>query len=179
MLQNGAEMMVLLSRREVKHSGNGEQDRKLTDDDKGGSGSGTGGSASTGAEGAKNKAAKMSMDQAYAEIERLKQENDRKDPLIADLTKQLDEANKVLESQEKGRLISEILPRSQFRMDELVGKSVEDLKNIRATLELAMPPKVNSVRFGVQGGDLSDREKGLTVGDLSFATAQKRKAGAA
>jgi hypothetical protein len=36
----------------------------MTDDKDGGSGSGSGGSA--GAEGPKNKAAKMSMDQAYA-----------------------------------------------------------------------------------------------------------------
>jgi len=151
----------------------------MTNDDKGGSGSGTGGSAGAGADGAKNKTAKMSMDQAYAEIEGLRKVVAEKDSLIADLTKQLDEANKVLESQEKGRLIGEILPRSSFKMDDLVGKSVEDLKNIRATLDQAMPPKVKSVRFGVQAADLSDREKGLTVGDLSFSTAQKRKAGVA
>jgi hypothetical protein len=148
----------------------------MTDDKEGGSGSGTGGSAGAGAEGAKNKTAKMSMDQAYAEIEGLRKLVGEKDALISDLTKQLDEANKVLESQEKGRLISEILPRSSFKIDDLVGKSVEDLKNIRATLDQAMPPKVNSIRFGVQAVDLSDREKGLTVGDLSFSTAQKRKA---
>jgi hypothetical protein len=147
----------------------------LTDDDKGGSGSGTGGSADAGADGAKNKTVKMSMDQAYAEIENYKRVVGEKDSLIADLTKHLDEANKVLESQEKGRLIGEILPRSSFKMDDLVGKSVDDLKNIRATLDQAMPPRVNSVRFGVRGADLSDREKGLTVGDLSIVTAQKRK----
>jgi hypothetical protein len=147
----------------------------MTDDDKGGSGSGTGGSAGAGDPGAKNKNAKMSMDQAYAEIENYKRVVGEKDSLISDLTKQLDEANKVLESQEKGRLIGEILPRSSFKMDDLVGKSVEDLKNIRATLDQAMPPKVNSVRFGVQAADLSDREKGLTIGDLSVVTAQKRK----
>ena len=98
-----------------------------------------------------------------------------RDSLIADLTKQLDEANKVLESQEKGRLIGEILPRSQFKMDHLIGKSVEDLKNINTTLHYAMPPRVNSVRFGVHGADVNDREKGLTVGDLSVVTAAKRK----
>jgi hypothetical protein len=145
----------------------------MTDDKDGGSGSGTGGSA--GAEGPKNKAAKMSMDQAYAEIEGLRRVVGEKDALINDLTKLLDEANKVLESQEKGRLIGEILPRSQFKMDDLVGKSVEDLKNIHATLSRAMPPRVNSVRFGVHGADVSDREKGLTVGDLSVVTAAKRK----
>lgn len=138
-----------------------------------GSGSVTGGSV--GAEGQKNKTAKMSMDQAFAEIEGLRKIASEKDSLIADLTKQLDEANKVLESQEKGRLIGEILPRSQFKMDDLIGKSVEDLKNINATLHYAMPPRVNSVRFGVHGADVSDREKGLTVGDLSVVTAAKRK----
>ena len=145
----------------------------MTDDKDVGSGSGTGGSA--GAEVPKNKAAKMSMDQAYAEIEGLRRVVGEKDALIKDLTNLLDEANKVLESQEKGRLIGEILPRSQYKMDDLVGKTVEDLKNISATLSRAMPPRVNSVRFGVHGADVSDREKGLTVGDLSVVTAAKRK----
>jgi len=137
----------------------------LTDDKEGGSDS----------KDTKNKAAKMSMDQAYAEIENYKRVVGEKDSLISDLTKQLDEANKVLEDQERGRLIGEIMPRSSFKMDDLVGKSTEELKSMRATLDCAMPPKVNSVRFGVQGADLSDREKGLTIGDLSFSTAQKRK----
>jgi hypothetical protein len=122
----------------------------------------------------KNKTAKMSMDQAYAEIERLKKKGEEDEALIQDLTKQLAEANSVLESQEKGRLIGEILPKSNFKVDELSGKSVDDLKNIRATLDQAMLPKVNSVRFGVRGMDLSDREKGLTVGDLSVVTAKRK-----
>ncbi len=133
--------------------------------------------ANSGAE-SKNKAAKMSIDQAYAEIEGLRRTVVERDSLISDLTKQLDEANKVLESQEKGRLIGEILPKSQFKMDDLVGKSVEDLKNINTTLSHAMPPRVNSVRYGVVGADVSDREKGLTVGDLSVVTATKRKGAA-
>ena len=133
--------------------------------------------ANSGAE-SKNKAAKMSIDQAYAEIEGLRRTVAERDSLISDLTKQLDEANKVLESQEKGRLIGEILPKSQFKMDDLVSKSVEDLKNINTTLSHAMPPRVNSVRFGVVGADVSDREKGLTVGDLSVVTAAKRKGAA-
>jgi hypothetical protein len=125
-----------------------------------------------------NKFAKMSMDQAYAEIENFKRVVAEKDSVIADLTKNLDEANKVLESQEKGRLIGEILPRSKYNVETLAGKSVDDLKEIRATLDLAMPPRVNSVRFGVHGADLSDREKGLTVGDLSVVTATNRKGAA-
>ena len=118
----------------------------------------------------------MSMDQAYAEIKILQKENKDQAIVIQDLTKQLEEANKVLEGQEKGRLIGEILPRSNFKVADLAGKSVDDLKNIRGTLDAAMPPRVNSVRFGVHGADLSDREKGLTVGDLSVVTAAKRKA---
>ena len=73
-------------------------------------------------------------------------------------------------------MIGEIIPRSNFKSDELWEKSTEELKSIRATLDQAMPPRVNSVRFGVHGADLSDREKGLTVGDLSVVTAAKRKA---
>ena len=123
----------------------------------------------------KNKTAKMSMDQAYAEIESYKRQVAEKDAVIVDLTGQLNEANKVLESQEKGRLIGEIMPRSRFKIDDLAGKSVDDLKNIRGTLDQAMPPHVNGVRFGVYGADLSDRERGLTVGDLSVVTAARRK----
>lgn len=124
----------------------------------------------------KNKIAKMSMDQALAENVALKQQIDQKDKMITDLTTQLKAANDVLESQEKAKLIGEILPLSTFKMDDLVGKNIEDLKNIRATLDQAALPKVNSARFGVLGADVSDREKGLTVGDLSVVTASKRKA---
>jgi len=141
-------------------------------------GSISGAVGSVGADTPKNKAAKMTIDQAFAEIESLRRTVGEKDSLIGDMTKQLDEANKVLEGQEKARLIGEILPISQFKIDELVGKSVEDLKNINATLTLAMPPRINSVRFGVVGADISDREKGLTVGDLSVVTAAKRKGAA-
>ena len=141
----------------------------------GGSGSGSGNPSGTSPADSKNKVAKMSMDQAYAEIERLQKENKDQATIIQDLTKQLDEANEVLESQEKGRLIGEIMPRSNFKIADLAGKSVDDLKNIRGTLDAAMPPRVNSVRFGVHSADLSDREKGLTVGDISVVTAAKRK----
>jgi hypothetical protein len=152
----------------------------MTDDNVSGSGSGTGGSAGAGADGTKNKAAKMSMDQAYAEIENYKRVVGEKDSLISDLTKQLDEANKVLDGQERGRLIGEILPRvhDSITAADLAGKSTEELKSMRATLDVAMPPKVNSVRFGVHAADLSDREKGLTVGDMSVVTAAKRKGAA-
>jgi len=122
-----------------------------------------------------NKAAKFSMDEAFSRIKTLENDVTEKDKLITALTGQLDEANKVLQSQEKGKLIGEILPRSSFKIDYLVSKSPEELKEIKATLGMAVPPKVNSVRFGVLGADVSDREKGLTVGDLSVVTAAKRK----
>lgn len=114
----------------------------------------------------------MSMDQALAEVERLTKESERKDGIITDLTQQLDEANKVLEGQQKAKLIGEILPRSSFKLDELAGRSVEELQSVLATLDQAMPPKVHNARFGL---DLTDREKGLTIGDLSVVTAEKRK----
>ena len=123
----------------------------------------------------KNKVAKMTMDEAFATIESQVSEIKQQKELIGDLTKQLEEANTVLEGQEKAKLIGDIMPKSNFKVADLAGKSVDDLKNIRATLDQAMPPRVNSVRFGVRGADLSDREKGLTVGDLSIVTAARRK----
>ena len=124
----------------------------------------------------KNKTAKVSMDELLVENEQMRHVIAEKDSIIADLTKQLQEANNILEGQQKSKLISEIIGRSNFKMDDLIGKSVEDLQNIRATLEQAVYPKVNSVRYGVLAADVSDRELGLTVGDLSIVTAQKRKA---
>ena len=129
-----------------------------------------------GADGVKNKTVKMSMDQALARNAELEKLVGEKDTLLVDMTKQLQEANNVLEGQEKARLIDEIMPRSSFKMDELVTKNMDELKSIRATLDQARLPKVNSARFGVHRADVSDREKGLTVGDLSWVTAQKRKA---
>ena|GEM_PF-2973562 len=148
----------------------------MTDDKKGGSSSDTSDPKGDDKGDVKNKTAKISMDEALAQLEDSKRVMGEKDQLIADLTAQLKEANDVLEGQEKAKLIGEILPRSSFSMDMLVAKSIEDLKNIRATLDQARLPKVNSVRFGVSAADVSDREKGLTVGDLSIVTANKRKA---
>jgi len=116
------------------------------------------------------------MDQLLVENEQMRRVIAEKDSMIADLTKQLQEANNILEGQQKSKLINEILARSNFKMDDLMGKSIEDLQNIRATLEQAVYLKINSVRYGVVAADVSDRELGLTVGDLSIVTAQKRKA---
>jgi hypothetical protein len=154
----------------------------LNDDDKSGSGAGAGAAGvppagdGAGKDVTKNKTVKMTMDSVMAANADLVAKNKEKDLIIGDLTRQLSEANDILEGQEKARLISEIMPRSSFKLDELNAKTPEELKSIRATLDFAMPPKANSVRFGVSAADLSDREKGLTVGDLSFSTAKKRKA---
>ncbi len=123
-----------------------------------------------------NKSVKMSMDQALAELEQLRKSIGEKDSLIADLTNQLKDANEYINDERRGKKISEILSRSDFKLDELVNKTDEELDSTRASLDHAVPPKMNSVRFGVMGADLSDREKGLTVGDLSVVSAQKRKA---
>jgi len=147
----------------------------MTDEEKGGSGSGTGDAKMPDP---KNRTAKQSMDAVMAENVALRQQILEKDALMGDLTKQLEEANNVLEGQQKSKLIGEIMARSNFKMDELVNKSVDDLQNIRATLDQAMLPKINSTRVGVLGLDVSDREKGLTVGDMSVVTAAKRKAAA-
>ena len=58
----------------------------------------------------KNKAVKISMDEAYALLDTQKVEIENLKKLNGDLTVQLDEANKVLEGQEKAKLISEVLP---------------------------------------------------------------------
>ncbi len=118
----------------------------------------------------------MSMDQALSELEQLRKSIGEKDSLIADLTNQLKDANEYINGERRGKKISEILSRSDFKLEDLVNKTDEELDSTRASLDHAVPPKMNSVRFGVMGADLSDREKGLTVGDLSVVSAQKRKA---
>jgi len=123
-----------------------------------------------------NKSVKMSMDQALAELEQIRKSIGEKDKLIGDLTSQLKDANEYINGERRSKKISEILGRSDFRLEDLVNKTDEELDSVRASLDHAVPPKINSVRFGVMGADLSDREKGLTVGDLSVVSAQKRKA---
>src|SRR5512139_3211043 len=100
-------------------------------DGEGGSGSGSGNPGGSPPADAKNKTAQLSMDQAYAEIKILQKENKDQATVIQELTKQLEEANNVLEGQEKGRLIGEILPRSNFKVADLAGRSVDELKSIR------------------------------------------------
>jgi hypothetical protein len=123
-----------------------------------------------------NKTAKISVDQALAENIALKKELEAKDNTIAELTKQLKAANDVLESQATAKLIGEILPRSSFTIEDLTGKSVEELQHIRMTLDQAKLPTYKNVRFaGIASGD--EREDGLTVGDLSGVTKARREAG--
>jgi len=152
------------------------------DDKSGSAGAGAAAGVSPVADGAgkepKNKIVKLTMDAVLARNTELEGELKENKKAIEDLTTKLSEANDFLEGQEKARLIGEIMPRSSFKLDELNAKTPEELKSIRATLDFAMPPKANSVRFGVSAADLSDREKGLTVGDLSYSTAKKRKAAA-
>jgi DNA-directed RNA polymerase subunit F len=123
----------------------------------------------------KNKTVKFSIEEALAMIPPLEAKIKEKNNLIADLTRQLDEANKVLEAQERAKLVNDIIPMSSYKINDLVPKSIEELKAIRLTLSAAMPPRINSVAFGVLGSASDDRERGLTVGDLSVVTAAKRK----
>ena len=123
----------------------------------------------------KNSVMQMNLDEALGTIESQKQELDRVNGLNRDLTAQLEEVNKVLEGQEKSKLIADILPKSHFKVADLAGKSITDLKNIKVTLDQAMPPKVNSIRSGVKGADISDREKGLTIGDCCIINDRKHR----
>jgi hypothetical protein len=123
----------------------------------------------------KNKTVKFSIEEALAMIPPLEAKIKEKNNLITDLTRQLDEANKLIESQERAKLVNDIIPMSSYKINDLIPKSIEELKAIRLTLSAAMPPRVNSVAFGVLGSASDDRERGLTVGDLSVVTAAKRK----
>lgn len=122
-----------------------------------------------------NKSVKMSVDQALAELELARKTIGEKETLIADLTTQLKDANEYINGERRSKKMSDILTRSDFKIEDLVNKTDEELDSVRASLDHAVPPRINSVRFGVMGADLSDREKGLTVGDLSVVSAQKRK----
>ena len=101
------------------------------------------------------------------EIENLKKLN-------GDLTVQLDEANKVLEGQEKAKLISEILPVSNMKVSELIAMDIETLKTTRDTLTRAVPKTAFNVKAA--SDKLSNREKGLTIGDRSVFTQRMRQA---
>jgi len=119
---------------------------------------------------------KLSIDQALAEKAALEKKVVEMQKTIDDLTTQLKAANDLLESQAKAKLISEILPRSIFTVEDLAKKNLEELQHIRVTLDQARLPTYKNIHFGAIGADEA-QDEGLTVGDLSVVTAAKRKAG--
>lgn len=143
-------------------------------DDKGGSNTG-GAGAPPADDPTQNKTVKVTVDQVMAENEALKRELDSVKKLNGELALQLKAANDVLEGQTKAKLIGEILPRSSYTIDDLQGRTVEELQHIRETLDAArLPTHKSALGLAI---DIEEREDGLTVGDLSFSTAQKRKQG--
>jgi len=126
---------------------------------------------------AENKTAQISIDQAMAENVALKKERDDLKSTITTLTAQLKAANDVLEGQTKAELIGKIVPRSRFTIEDLDKKSVDELKEICATLDQATLPTYKNIHFGSLGAD--EKDERLTIGDLSVVTEAKRKAGGA
>ena len=124
-----------------------------------------------------NKTAKISIDDALAENTMLRQQIAEKDKTIEALTTQLKAANDVLEAQQKSKLIGEIMPRSNFTIEDLTTKTVEELQEIRMTLDQAKLPTYKNIRSGPVGMDSPERDDGLTVGDLSITTKQRREQG--
>jgi len=89
------------------------------------------------------------------------------------LAKQLTKANDVLEAQVRARLEKEIRERSHFTDTHLAHMSLDELQTTRDTLTHAKYPK-KSIRPGPMG-PVGDENEGLTVGDLSVVTAERRK----
>jgi len=146
-------------------------------DNQGGSGTQSGAGAPPADNPTQNKTAKMTVDQALAENEALKREIDGLKKLNGELALQLKAANDVLEGQAKAKLIGEILPRSSYTIDDLQGRTVEELQHIKETLDAArLPTHKSALGLAI---DIQEREDGLTVGDLSWSTAEKRKQGRA
>ena len=122
--------------------------------------------------------AKKSVDEVLAENVVLNQKVTALQETVDELKEQLKAANDVLEAQTKAKLISEILPRSKFTVEDLTEKSLDELQHVRATLDQARLPTYKNIHFGPVAAD-ERKDEGLTVGDLSDVTAQKRKAGRA
>ena len=114
------------------------------------------------------------VDEVLAENLKLKSDLKAVKKTVDELKKQLKSANDVLEAQTKAKLIGEILPRSAFTIEDLTPKTLVDLKGIRATLDQARYPTYKTITPGPIGTD-ENQENGLTVGDLSIPTANKRK----
>ena len=123
----------------------------------------------------KNIAIKVTIDQVMAENLSLKQIVQDLDQTVKDLTSQLKAANDVLEAQARAKLIAEIKPRSRYSDEDLTKLSLDDLTNIKVTLDNAKMPNFKNIRFGPLGTE-EVKDEGLTVGDLSVVTETKRKA---
>jgi len=117
--------------------------------------------------------AKIAKDELLVEIDTLKQNLSAAELTIADLTAQLKEANDVLEDQTKAKLISEILPRSKFTVEDLKDKPIEELQNIRATLDQAKLPTYKNIHMGPIAAD-EPQAPNLTVGS-KFAFDKKKE----
>ena len=71
-------------------------------------------------------------------------------------------------------MIAEIKPRSRYSDEDLTKLSLDDLTNIKVTLDNAKMPNYKNIHFGPLGtGEAKD--EGLTVGDLSVVAEAKRK----
>jgi DNA-directed RNA polymerase beta' subunit len=121
-----------------------------------------------------NKIAKISIDEAFATIDLLKTQNDAKDRTILDLTAQLDQMNGVVEAQKKAEIIKDIMVKSNYKLHEVVGLSLDELKTTQSNVNHAVSTGYASVRRGAD--KLSDRERGLTIGDCSVVTQKQRGA---
>ena len=89
------------------------------------------------------------------------------------LAKQLTKANDVLEAQVRVKLEKEIRDRSHFTDGHLSNMSLDELQTTRDTLIHAKYPK-KQIKPGPLG-PVGDENEGLTVGDISIVTAQRRK----
>jgi hypothetical protein len=123
-----------------------------------------------------NKAIKVTIDQVMAENLSLKQIVQELDKTVNDLTSQLKAANDVLEAQARAKLIAEIKPRSRYSDEDLTKLSLDDLSNIKVTLDNAKMPNYKNIHFGPLG-IAEAKDEGLTVGDLSVVAEAKRKQG--
>jgi hypothetical protein len=143
----------------------------MTDKDKeGGSGSGTGDSSNQDQGAGKNKTVKEKMDEAFAKIDQLEKQHKDDQKMISELTGQLKEANDVLEGERKAEKISFIVANSNFKMDDLLPKTTEELDGIIATLQQAKLPKVNNARLNAP----YDNDAETSLEDVSVP-AQRRK----
>lgn len=123
-----------------------------------------------------NATAKVSIDQALAELEEKKRELKAAKDTIVDLTEQLKAANDVLEAQAKAKLISEILPRSKFNVEDLSERPLDELEHIKLTLDQAKTPTYKNIHLGSVSAD-EQSDSGLTAHKNLRPAADQRKPG--